>query len=107
MLWAMFCNIMVLPALGGETMRPRWPMPGDLFAVAGMRLEDGEDHILFARTCHAFEAHGFGQFDDGFGRPAFQFSEVHRISVSAFGYCCARREPGEDGIDSRGDIRCW
>ena len=23
----MFCNIMVLPALGGETMRPRWPLP--------------------------------------------------------------------------------
>nr|DAR90303.1 MAG TPA: hypothetical protein [Caudoviricetes sp.] len=25
--WAMFCSITVLPAFGGETMRPRWPLP--------------------------------------------------------------------------------
>jgi len=27
MLCAMFCIIMVLPDLGGETIRPRWPLP--------------------------------------------------------------------------------
>ena len=25
--WAMDCRIIVLPALGGDTMRPRWPLP--------------------------------------------------------------------------------
>src|SRR3990167_4795177 len=25
--WAMFCSMTVLPALGGETSRPRWPLP--------------------------------------------------------------------------------
>ena len=24
---AMFCSVIVLPAFGGETMRPRWPLP--------------------------------------------------------------------------------
>src|ERR1700722_18398633 len=24
---AMFCSSMVLPAFGGDTMRPRWPLP--------------------------------------------------------------------------------
>jgi hypothetical protein len=24
---AMFCNSIVLPAFGGETIRPRWPLP--------------------------------------------------------------------------------
>jgi hypothetical protein len=47
----MFCSIMVLPALGGETIRPRWPLPigahqihdaaGDVFggAVAALQLQ--------------------------------------------------------------------
>ena len=27
MAWAMCCSMTVLPALGGETIRPRWPLP--------------------------------------------------------------------------------
>jgi hypothetical protein len=27
MAWAMFCSITVLPAFGGATIRPRWPLP--------------------------------------------------------------------------------
>ncbi|MNE91088.1 hypothetical protein D3C80_1886590 [compost metagenome] len=27
MLAAMFCSMMVLPAFGGATIRPRWPLP--------------------------------------------------------------------------------
>ena len=25
--WAMFCSTRVLPAFGGETIKPRWPLP--------------------------------------------------------------------------------
>jgi hypothetical protein len=48
--WATFCISMVLPALGGDTIRPRWPLPrrhqvedaaGDVLgrAVAALELE--------------------------------------------------------------------
>jgi len=41
----MFCNIMVLPALGGETIKPRWPLPMGAITnlaadrVAGTQIE--------------------------------------------------------------------
>jgi len=54
MLCAMFCSIMVLPALGGETTRPRWPRPigatrsidarSDVFRAA---VADFHLHTLF------------------------------------------------------------
>src|SRR6185312_610363 len=55
------------------------PVPGDLLAVACVRLEDGEDHVRLARTCHALEPHGVSQLDDLLGRLAFEFGQVHRI----------------------------
>ena len=41
MAWAMCCSITVLPALGGDTISPRWPLP-----IGGDDVDDAAGQIL-------------------------------------------------------------
>jgi hypothetical protein len=51
------------------------PVAVDLLAILGVRLEDGKDDILLARTGGAFHAHGLGDIDDSGSGFLFQFSQ--------------------------------
>ena len=61
----MFCSVIVLPAFGGETIRPRWPLPiGETmsirrpmmrFGVVSIRRRssgyNGVSLLKFGRSC--------------------------------------------------------
>ncbi|MNH19638.1 hypothetical protein D3C79_793800 [compost metagenome] len=52
----------------------------DLFAAFRVLLQQGENHVLFARTGHVFDAHLFGHFQQIGNRLLLEFSQVHKGS---------------------------
>ena len=53
------------------------PFAGDVFALAGLGLEQRENQVLLAHAAATFKLHGDGHFYE-FGRGlAFQFGKVH------------------------------
>src|SRR3569832_665788 len=51
----------------------------DVFPFLGVRLEDGEDHILFARARHALDAHVLGNIQKLARGFLLEFGEIHRL----------------------------
>ncbi len=51
---------------------------GDFLAAFGMFFQQGENHILLARTGHIFYAHLFGHFEQIGNRLLLEFSQVHK-----------------------------
>ena len=54
---AMFCSSIVLPAFGGETMRPRWPLPMGAIEVDGARRQ------VLGRAVAALELQTLGRME--------------------------------------------
>ena len=50
---------------------------GDFLAAFRVLFEQGENHVLLARTGHIFYAHLFGQFEQFGNRLLLEFSQVH------------------------------
>ncbi|MNF86063.1 hypothetical protein D3C84_684860 [compost metagenome] len=53
---------------------------GDFLTAFCMLLQQGENHILLARTGHIFYAHLFGHFEQIGNRLLLEFSQVHKGS---------------------------
>ncbi|MNE24822.1 hypothetical protein D3C80_1181250 [compost metagenome] len=53
---------------------------GDFLAAFRMLFQQGENHILLARTGHIFYAHLFGHFEQIGNRLLLEFSQVHKGS---------------------------
>src|SRR5208283_279556 len=54
----------------------------DVLTLAGMRLEDAEDDVLFARTAHVLETHGLGELHEIADRALLELGEVHRAAAA-------------------------
>lgn len=50
---------------------------GDFLTAFRVLLEQGENHVLLARTGHIFYAHLFGQFEQFGNRLLLEFSQIH------------------------------
>ena len=50
---------------------------GDFLAAFRVLLEQGENHVLLARTGHIFYAHFFGQLEQVGNRLLLEFSQIH------------------------------
>ncbi len=50
----------------------------DLFAAFRMLFQQGENHVLLARTGHVLDAHLFGHFQKIGNRLLLEFSQVHK-----------------------------
>ena len=54
----------------------------DIFALAGMRLENAENDVLLARTAHVLKGHRLGELDQVTDRALFQLAQVHRAAAA-------------------------
>ena len=51
----------------------------NIFTAFGMLFQGGENHVLFTRPAHIFQAHLFGDFQQFGNWLLFEFSQVHRV----------------------------
>ncbi len=55
------------------------PVAVDVLSLLRLCLEDGEDEVLLAGSCHAFDIHGLSQLDQLGDRHFLQFGQVHDV----------------------------
>ena len=96
---AMFCSVIVLPAFGGETIRPRWPLPiggNDVHDAAGELVRRGLllEALLRVQRGELGELRAVGRLFDAHAVDGVDGLQRHELLALVAAVALARRADG-------------